>query len=177
LSIRHKPSRPYSGQPVKNRWPYRLLILFSLAAFTVWLEPTRVIWGWLRGEAFYEGRPTSYWAEQIRPWQNRSMVVRGEESIGNFSDWHYYEADRLPFLHWLGQHIDLATPAWPAVLDGAPKAAAVLDELLHHADPLVRNWAVEGRERIQTPAKGPMLQRHYRTGQTPRPVPGSGQAP
>ncbi len=39
------------------RWS---LILAILAAFAVWLEPTRVVWGWLRGEAFYQGRPTSY---------------------------------------------------------------------------------------------------------------------
>jgi hypothetical protein len=40
------------------RWS---LILVILAAFAVWLEPTRVVWGWLRGEAFYRGRPTSFW--------------------------------------------------------------------------------------------------------------------
>jgi hypothetical protein len=27
------------------------VILVTLAAFAVWLEPTRVVWGWLRGEA------------------------------------------------------------------------------------------------------------------------------
>ena len=31
------------------RWS---LILVILVAFAVWLEPTRVVWGWLRGEAF-----------------------------------------------------------------------------------------------------------------------------
>jgi hypothetical protein len=37
------------------RWS---LILVIFAAFAVWLEPRRVVWGWLRGEAFYLGRPT-----------------------------------------------------------------------------------------------------------------------
>ena len=37
------------------RWS---LLLVILAAFAVWLEPTRVVWGWLRGAAFYQGRPT-----------------------------------------------------------------------------------------------------------------------
>src|SRR5262245_10995848 len=37
--------------------------------FAVWLEPTRVIWGWLRGEAFYEGRPTSWWRSEIGQWK------------------------------------------------------------------------------------------------------------
>jgi hypothetical protein len=44
------------------RWS---LILAILAAFAVWLDPTRVVWGWLRGEAFYQGRPTSYWRNVI----------------------------------------------------------------------------------------------------------------
>ena len=39
----------------KARW---LLIAVIFAAFAVWLEPTRVVWGWLRGAAFYQGRPT-----------------------------------------------------------------------------------------------------------------------
>ncbi len=39
------------------RWS---LIFVILAAFAVWLEPTRVVWGWLRGAAFYQGRPTGY---------------------------------------------------------------------------------------------------------------------
>ena len=34
------------------RWS---LILAIFAAFAVWLEPTRVVWGWLRGKAFHEG--------------------------------------------------------------------------------------------------------------------------
>jgi len=35
------------------RWS---LILAIVAAFAVWLEPTRVVWGWLRGAAFSRGR-------------------------------------------------------------------------------------------------------------------------
>jgi hypothetical protein len=39
------------------RWS---LIFITLAAFAVWLEPTRVVWGWLRDEVSYQGRPTTY---------------------------------------------------------------------------------------------------------------------
>jgi hypothetical protein len=42
------------------------LTLLTFAAFAVWLEPTRVVWGWLRGDAFYQGRPTSWWREVLR---------------------------------------------------------------------------------------------------------------
>ena len=48
------------------RWA---LLLVTLAAFAVWLEPTRVVWGWLRGEAFYQGRPTSWWRQELSNWQ------------------------------------------------------------------------------------------------------------
>ena len=34
------------------RWS---LILAIIVAFAVWLEPTRVVWGWLRGEAQSNG--------------------------------------------------------------------------------------------------------------------------
>jgi hypothetical protein len=50
------------------RWS---LILAILAAFVVWLEPTRVVWGWVRGEAFYQGRPTSYWRAKCDDWIER----------------------------------------------------------------------------------------------------------
>lgn len=53
----------------KARW---WLILIILAAFAVWLEPTRVPWGWLRGEAFYDGRPTSWWARELERWEAQS---------------------------------------------------------------------------------------------------------
>jgi hypothetical protein len=37
---------------IKRRLLRWSLILVILAAFAVWLEPTRAVWGWLRGEAF-----------------------------------------------------------------------------------------------------------------------------
>lgn len=40
-------------------------LLIGILALVVCLEPTRVTWGWLRGEAFYEGRPTSYWRGEL----------------------------------------------------------------------------------------------------------------
>src|ERR1043166_2014278 len=52
------------------------LILAILAALAVWLEPTRVVWGWLRGEAFYQGRPTSWWRQELSHWAIvKQMVV------------------------------------------------------------------------------------------------------
>jgi hypothetical protein len=47
------------------RWS---LLLLAVTAFAAWLDSTRVVWGWLRGEAFYEGRPTSYWERILANW-------------------------------------------------------------------------------------------------------------
>ena len=59
------------------RWS---LILAILAAFAVWLEPTRVVWGWLRGEAFYQGRPTSFWRTELSRWE-RQLWGGGENRL------------------------------------------------------------------------------------------------
>jgi hypothetical protein len=47
------------------RWSLLLLTFTALAA---WLDSTRVVWGWLHGEAFYQGRPTSYWERILANW-------------------------------------------------------------------------------------------------------------
>jgi hypothetical protein len=38
-----------------------LLIAFVGVALTVYFEPSHCVRGWLWGEAFFDGRPTSYW--------------------------------------------------------------------------------------------------------------------
>jgi hypothetical protein len=57
------------AQMVRDAMRKRLLlppvILVLLMFLAVWLDPTRVLWGWLRGESFYQGRPTSYWSREI----------------------------------------------------------------------------------------------------------------
>jgi hypothetical protein len=33
-------------------------VFLLLAAAAVWLDPTRVLWGWICKESFYQDRPT-----------------------------------------------------------------------------------------------------------------------
>jgi HEAT repeat protein len=40
-------------------------VLLALAVLGAFLEPTRTVIGYLRGDAFYEGRSTSYWRRVI----------------------------------------------------------------------------------------------------------------
>jgi len=138
------------------RWS---LILVILAAFAVWLEPTRVVWGWLRGEAFYQGRPTSWWAEQLVLWDCQCIGSVGEGAVTSFTVWEQYVCRPKPSSSriWLSRFVKLADPPWPAVLEGDPASLPVLNELLHFPGPYVPQWAQEGLERI----KQPHSERHF----------------
>ena len=130
-----------------------LSILLILAVLAVWLEPTRVVWGKLRGEEFYWGRPTSYWRNELDRWRpgNFNMQGGGEQiELVRTPTWFQR---RLP---WLFPD----TPnAWPAVLDGDPDAQPVLRALLDDDTPFVRELAQEGLSRIRTREQGPRLSR------------------
>jgi hypothetical protein len=57
-----------------RKWLRRTLI--AMAALTLILgmlyeASTHVVRGWLRGEAFFEGRPTSYWRPRCDEWLER----------------------------------------------------------------------------------------------------------
>src|SRR5438445_759028 len=53
---------------MKMRWLVWLVWLGVIAVLlltALFLEPTRVVWGYLKGESFYRGRPTSYWRSAL----------------------------------------------------------------------------------------------------------------
>jgi hypothetical protein len=162
---------------MKKRWLYRVLVLVALAAFAVWLEPTRILWGSLRGEPWYKGRPASFWAEQIRPWDSYSLSHRpticgGLRQRGSLRtsfgcmDWSFgtYEytprTSKLQML--LSQYINFPEPVWPDILEGNADAMPVLLALADHPDDVIRLWAAEGIERTETQKKGPWVSRERR---------------
>src|SRR5262245_44912015 len=52
------------------------LILFAILGSVTLLSPLRfVVLGWLHGESFYRGRPTSYWTDAL---SDRDADVRNE---------------------------------------------------------------------------------------------------
>src|SRR5262245_18206139 len=104
------------------RWS---LLLVLLAAFAVWLEPTRVVWGWLRGEAFYQGRPTSWWREESQRWfmtDINSEKGIEEDWIRKPSAW-----DRLIDKFVEPGPAKYSLSSRPALLKGDPAATAVLE--------------------------------------------------
>lgn len=57
-----------------KKWLRRILIGFAtigLAYGALYEYATHVGRGWLRGEAFFEGRPTSYWRSATNDWVDR----------------------------------------------------------------------------------------------------------
>ena len=121
------------------RWS---LILAILAAFAVWLEPTRVVWGWLRGEAFYQGRPTSFWRTELNRWE-RQLWGGGPDRLPA-ERWVRHKTGREA---WLDKKLgivnqqDREAPTW---WRGDPAAEAVLRELANDELEPVRNNARTG---------------------------------
>jgi hypothetical protein len=114
-----------------------LLLLPLLALLAVWVDPTRVLYGRLRGEAFYRGRPTSYW---------KAELIDGQVSCaGPYADVpHWVQRAPSGWAELIGRTTGSTPLSWPDVtplLQRDPAAAPVLIDLLHDGDPGVRLFA------------------------------------
>jgi len=144
------------------RWS---LILAILVAFAVWLEPTRVVWGWLRREAFYDGRPTSYWASELERWGAVFIaddLATGQKTIAlgvNPAEHQPPDGAKLFFYRqpgWgerifktaRGQRMTTYGPG-PELLQGDSDAEPVLQALAEHPDRDVRRLALYGLKTIE----------------------------
>jgi hypothetical protein len=131
----------------RRRIWFALLVVVILTVAGLYESITHVGRGWLRGEAFYQGRPTSYWAEEIQQWEFQPGSVR--EQIR--TDYFYESYERRPGLpYWAYKFIPRSQPQWPRLFDGDPNGADVLRELLQHSNDDVRDWARRALERIDT---------------------------
>lgn len=123
------------------RWS---LLLVVLVAFVVWLEPTRVAWGWLSGEAFYQGRPTNWWAGELSLWEMHEILAMGENRIcARFVRYKRNDTaiEKLCKRWFKGD--EEARPT-PGCLRGDAEAEAVLLELAEHSSEQIRNLARYG---------------------------------
>jgi hypothetical protein len=132
---------------VKRRLVLLLIGLSGLAL--AYLDPTRCVHGWLRGEAFYDGRPTSYWAAEIQKWEFEIAVCNCLDS------WTEGFSRRSPWPPWLERIFPMPRAEWPRLLDGDAAGLLVLQELCGDPDGEVRDWARIGLERIQNDERGP----------------------
>jgi hypothetical protein len=81
-----------------------LLIALIGIALAVYFEPTRCVRGWLWGEAFFEGRPTSFWrgvierdlrtAPQAEVWEALNPPPRSKfwEYVDDCKNWAGFES-------------------------------------------------------------------------------------
>ncbi len=128
----------------KRRRTWILLVAVTAVALAVYFEPTHCVRGWLRGEAFYDGRPTSFWAAEVQQWE----VTGGG---GNATCWDEYYSRRPRWPRWTEQFF--AKAEWPKLFNGDPDGLPVLRELRNHRSPEVQDWARVGIERAESQDK------------------------
>ncbi len=144
-----------------KRCRYWILLLALLGvALAVYFEPSHCVRGWLWGEAFFDGRPTSYWRPRCDEWLER--WDKAEDAVGwippgtsaPFIDqgflarsWIVMPKPRRAPTFWteLADHFrsddERLNPDWPPkVLFGYPGAEPVLEELAKDAryEPVVK---------------------------------------
>jgi hypothetical protein len=123
-----------------------LIAVPVLLGFVVWLEPTRVPWGLMSGEAFYDGRPTSYWRQELQRWR---FVFE--------ENWRRQPAEcwwreRSQFDMWLDRFREDKGVQFldrPRILAGDPHAEQVLNELQNDRSERVRENAALGMKAIR----------------------------
>src|SRR5581483_1331432 len=69
----------------RRRWLLFLTLVLAVAAVCA-LETQRIVTGWLCGEAFYRGRPTTYWRARLAAWQGVGASFWGNIDTGLFLD-------------------------------------------------------------------------------------------
>jgi hypothetical protein len=116
----------------KRRLWLCLLVVFLLGAagLAAFLEPTRTVRGFLAGEAFYRGRPASYWREVLRKQGSSGSIPNA--TANQFWDGHA----AFPVLRACAHDPDRDV-RWPAIAllaKGNLRSQQVLEVLLEALD-------------------------------------------
>lgn len=104
--------------------------------------------GWSRGEAFYQGRPTSWWRDEIKQYDVVHFSTGDIYWMREPSWWKTWW-----LTHISSDSIEFASRADPALLGGLPETIPVLIELLEDEDDDVRYLAIHAFARIGSSAK------------------------
>lgn len=99
---------------MKRRWLLRLALLLLVGTSSL-LPPVywRVI-GWTRGEAFYQGRPTSYWRTQIQgnKWALNEAALHDPKPIWAPEITRFLWVDQVSGLDFITDESDEAMKVW-----------------------------------------------------------------
>jgi hypothetical protein len=126
------------------------LVVLVLGSVLFWLQSNYIITGWLNGEAFYQGRPTSYWRRDLenviclsltdgrRPLEK--IFLRESASLRGWLDRMVENPSKFAGLEIVEDH-----PLWT----GDPESRDVLTQLLEGATDTIREFAEVGLARIK----------------------------
>ena len=143
--------RTRHASPLMNR-RWRLWLGFALLVAPLFLPAVqwRLI-GWVRAEAFYQGRPTSYWDRELRQGTMLRGVGCGERCVP-FMTFQPPEPTLLE--KWLKQYLDWDVDPGPS-LDADSEAIPVLLALLTSDHEIVRILAMEKLGKVGPEALAP----------------------
>ena len=134
---------------MKRRHLLILLLLLLLGSPLLLPQVRWPVYGWLRGEAFYQGMPTSWWAKEIDTTYQPMLLwdISGKDAS---IQWCMQPSPSL----WdeIRQQFGPSTTALPAsifavgcpLLDGDPDALPVLLVLVRNESAKVRRAAIRG---------------------------------
>lgn len=110
------------------------LLAFVLVCVTVvvYFEPTYCVRGWLHGEAFFDGRPTSYWRNIIENDLHSDQEIFFGRAPPKLPSWPGR------FVRWLG-YIPKASSSLQLVKED--QAADVLTQLVNDSDATIAAFA------------------------------------
>ncbi|MSU77247.1 MAG: hypothetical protein EXS16_04025 [Gemmataceae bacterium] len=133
------------------------LAIVSLLALGVYDSTTHVVRGKLRGEAFFDGRPTSWWRAELLRWRidldfedNKFAANKDEELLITQSFFRERTTIEKFADRWLPiwKLNDFSNQA-PAIIQGDPNAAQVLRELADDDSQMTREFVELGLWRIE----------------------------
>jgi hypothetical protein len=144
----------------------RITLLFAGAEavsflVAVWFEPTCIVRGSLRGEAFFDGKPTSWWRRELTRWETWEIKVhvdplppqpwifisRLPPRFARHSTWSEKVQER-----WLGRRIEVDRFGGPSLLHDE-EAGPVLRELQDDPSPEIRKLAQVGLDHCAETAR------------------------
>jgi hypothetical protein len=135
---------------MKRRWRiWLLLVLLLFVAASILVPPVRWrLLGWSKGEAFYQGRPTTYWREQVRVYTERMAELERRGAPGSVpippAPWSgVWDLFRQPDpIDVLGVGLGLGYVGQSGVPIPDPAQAVVLCELVDDDDDAIASYAI-----------------------------------
>ena len=132
-----------------RKWPLLLFALIEalLVLGGVYFEPTYCVRGWLKGEAEFDGKPTSYWRAELERWSASPLDI-GDSCGGRRLMLNLYSRESSWMERWLHRwrkkeatnfyELDISGPS---ILNRRDEAEPVLRALLDDPSPNVRQLA------------------------------------